>query len=62
MIAGDNGIDDCYQFTRTSGGFSAECSSKRFSKEFTVLLLRTSFGRVFQVIDQLEFEKKGVKR
>ena len=36
-------IDDCYQFTRTFGGFFAQCSSKRFLREFTVLLLTTSF-------------------
>ena len=41
--------DDCYQFTRTFGGFSAQCLSKLFLKEFTVLLLTTSLGREFQV-------------
>ena len=45
-----HGIDDCYQLTRTSGGFSAQCLSKLFLKEFTVLLLTTSLGRAFQVV------------
>ena len=45
-----HGIDDCYQFTRTFGGFSAQCLSKLFLKEFTVLLSTTSFGRAFQVV------------
>ena len=42
-------IDDCYQFIRTFGGFSAQCLSKLFLKEFTVLLLTTSLGRTFHV-------------
>ena len=37
-----HGIDDCYQLTRTFGGFSTQCLSKMFLKEFTVLLLTTS--------------------
>ena len=45
-----HGIDDCYQLTRTFGGFSAQCLSKLFLKEFTVLLLTTSLGRGFQVV------------
>ena len=45
-----HGIDDCYQLTRTFGGFSAQCLSKLFLKEFTVLLLTTSLGRAFQVV------------
>ena len=44
-----HGIDDCYQLTRTFGGFSAQCLSKLFLKEFTALLVTTSFGRAFQV-------------
>ena len=43
-------IDDCNQLTRTFWGFSAQCLSKLFLKEFTVLLVTTSFGRVFQVV------------
>ena len=34
----------------TFGGFSAQCLSKLFLKEFTVLLLTTSLGRAFQVV------------
>ena len=45
-----HGIDDCYQLNRTFRGFSAQCLSKMFLKEFTVLLLTTSFGRAFQVV------------
>ena len=45
-----HGINDCYQLTRTFGGFSAQCLSKLFLKEFTVLLLTTSLGRAFQVV------------
>ena len=45
-----HGIDDRYQLTRTFGGFSAQCLSKLFLKEFTVLLVTTSFGRAFQVV------------
>ena len=45
-----HGIDDCYQLTRTFGEFSAECLSKLFLKEFTVLLVTISFGRAFQVV------------
>ena len=45
-----HGIDDCYQLTRTFAGFSAQCLSKLFLKEFTVLLVTTSFGRAFQVV------------
>ena len=48
-----HGIVDCYQLTRTFGGFSAQCLSKLFLKEFTVLLLATSLGREFQVVDIL---------
>ena len=44
-----HGIDDCYQLTRTFGEFSAQCLSKLFLKEFTVVLVATSFGRAFQV-------------
>ena len=33
------GFDDCYQLTRTSGGFSAQCLSKRFFKESCCLQL-----------------------
>ena len=51
------GIDDCYQLTRTFGGFSAQCLSKLFLKEFTVLLLTTSFGRAFQVVVLLTGQK-----
>ena len=36
-----HGIDDCYQLTRTFGGSSAQCFSKLFLKEFTVLLVTT---------------------
>ena len=43
-------IVDCYQLTRIFGGFSAQCFSKLFLKEFTVLLLTTSLGRAFQVV------------
>ena len=42
-----HGIDDCYQLTRTFGGFSAQCLSKLFLKEVTVLMLTTSLGRAF---------------
>ena len=35
--------------TRSFGGFSAQCFSKLFVKEFTVLLLTTALGREFQV-------------
>ena len=45
-----HGIDDCYQLTLTFGGFSAQCLSKMFLKEFTVLLLTTSLGKAFQVV------------
>ena len=45
-----HGIDDCYQLTRTFGGFSAQCLSKLFLKEFAVLLVTTSFGKEFQVL------------
>ena len=45
-----NGIDDCYQLTPTFGKFSAEWLSKLFLKQFTVLLVTTSFGRAFQVV------------
>ena len=45
-----HGIDDCYQLTRTFAGLSAQCLSKLFLKEFTVLLLTTSLGRAFQVV------------
>ena len=45
-----HGIDDRYKLTRTFGGFSAQCLSKLFLKEFTVLLVTTSFGRAFQVV------------
>ena len=48
-----HGIDDCYQLTQTFGGFSAQCLSKLFLKEFTVLLLTTSLGRAFQVVVML---------
>ena len=34
-------IDDCDQLTRTFWGFSAQCLSKLFLKEFTVLLVTT---------------------
>ena len=43
-------IDDCYRLTRTFGGFSFQCLSKLFLKEFTVLLHTTSLGRAFQVV------------
>ena len=43
-------IDDCYQLTRISGGFSAQCLSKRLLKEFTALLLTNSFGSASQVV------------
>ena len=43
-----HGIDDCYQITRTFGGFSAQCLSKLFLKEFTVLLLTTSLSRALE--------------
>ena len=43
-------IDDRYQFTRTFGGFSAQCLSKLFLKEFTALLVTTSFGMAFHVV------------
>ena len=39
-----------YQLTRIFGGFSAQCLSKIFLKEFTLLLLTTLFGRAFQVV------------
>ena len=42
-------IDDCYQLTRTFGGFSAQCLSKLLLKEFTVLLLTTISSKAFQV-------------
>ena len=45
-----HGIDHCYQFTWTSGEFSAQCLSKRFLKKFAVLLLTTSFGNSVQVV------------
>ena len=45
-----HGIVDCYQLTRTLDGFSAQCVSKLFLKEFTVLLLTASLGRAFQVV------------
>ena len=45
-----HGIVDCYQLTRTFGGFYAQCLSKLFLKEFAVLLLTTSLGRAFQVV------------
>ena len=45
-----HGVDDCYQLTHTFWGFSAQCLSKLFFKEFTVLLLATSFGKAFQVV------------
>ena len=45
-----HGIDDCYKLTRTFDGFSAHCLSKLFLKKFTVLLLKTSLGRAFQVV------------
>ena len=45
-----HGIVGCYQLTRTFGGFSAQCLSKPFLKEFTVLLLTTSLGRAFKVV------------
>ena len=45
-----HGIDDCYQLTRTFGGFSAQCLSKLFLKEFTVLLVTTSFGKAFYLV------------
>ena len=45
-----HGIDECYQLTETFGGFSAQCLSKLFLKEFTVLMLTTSLGRAFQVV------------
>ena len=54
-----HGIDDCYQLTRTYGGFSPQCLSKLFFKEFTVLLLTTSFGRAFMVVVILIGEKCG---
>ena len=38
-------IDNCYQFTRIFGGSSAQCLFKLFLKEFTDLLLTTSFRR-----------------
>ena len=41
---------DCSQLTRTFGGFSAQCLSKLFLKEFTVLLLTTSLGRALKVV------------
>ena len=44
-----HGIDDCYQLTSTFGGFSAQCLSKLFLKEFTILLVTTSFGKAFLV-------------
>ena len=54
-----HGIDDCYQLTRTYGGFSAQCLSKLFLKEFTVLLVTTSFGRAFQVVVILVLGNRG---
>ena len=45
-----HGIDDCDQLTWTCVGFSPQCLSKRFFEEFTVLLLTTSFRRVFQAV------------
>ena len=36
-------------FLPTFGGFSAQCLSKLFLKELTVLLLTTSLGRAFPV-------------
>ena len=38
------------QLTRTFGGFFVQCLSKLFLKEFTVLMVTTSFGRAFHVI------------
>ena len=32
------------------GGFSVQCLSKLFLKEFTILLLTISLGRAFQVV------------
>ena len=39
-----HGIDDCYQLTLAFEGFCAQCLSKLFLKDFTVLLLTTSLG------------------
>ena len=44
-------IDDLLvQFTLTFGGFSAQCLSKLFLIEFTVLLLTTSLIIAVQVV------------
>ena len=44
------GIYGRYQFNRTSGRLSDRCVFRWFLKEFTVLMLTTSFGRLFQVV------------
>ena len=54
------GIDDRYKLTRTFGGFSAQCLSKLFLKEFTVLLVITSFGRAFQVVQKTTLKLKKI--
>ena len=45
-----HGVDDCYQLNWTFGGFSAQCLSKLFLKEFTVLLLTISCDTAFLVV------------
>ena len=45
-----HGIDYFYWLTQTFGGFSAQCLSKLFLKEFTVLLITTSLDRAIQVV------------
>ena len=55
MSCGNKNVSNCFKivsncFNSDIWGFSAQCLSKLFLKEFTVRLVTTSFGSAFQVV------------